>query len=249
MNNFLFLMNAACMTITLSIISLFLGLILGMLFAALEIFPSRIVAFFGSCLVNLIRGLPELLVILFIYYGTLKIVILLDDGIKINLFFWKIIFQINSEYLFIKKYNFDLIPFFCGVLSLSLLYGAYASQILKCAIKIIPFGQWEAGLVLGFTRNMIFLRFIIPQIWRHTLPGLANQWLVLLKDTSLLSLISVNDLMLQTKNIINRTQDPFTWYLIVALIYLFISVISKSVLRWIELSSNNFEGKTKKCSN
>ncbi|WMY95573.1 MAG: arginine ABC transporter permease ArtQ [Arsenophonus sp.] len=249
MNNFLFLINAAWMTITLSIISLLLGLILGILFAAWEYFPCRVVAFFGSCWVNLIRGLPELLVILFVYYGTLKIVILLDDGIEINLFFWKKIFQINSEYLFVKKYELDLIPFFCGVLSLSLLYGAYTSQILKCAIKIIPFSQWEAGLVLGLTRNMIFLRLIIPQIWRHTLPGLANQWLVLLKDTSLLSLISVNDLMLQTKNIINRTQDPFTWYLIVALIYLVISVISKNILRWIELSKNNFSGKTKKCSN
>ncbi|WMY94690.1 MAG: arginine ABC transporter permease ArtQ [Arsenophonus sp.] len=249
MNNFLLLMNAAYVTVSLSIISLFLGLILGMLFAAWECLPCRFIAFFGSCFVNLIRGLPELLVILFIYYGTLKIIILLYDGIKIDLFFWEINFQINAEYFFIKKYEFDLIPFFCGVCSLSLLYGAYASQILKYSMKIIPFGQWESGLALGFTRNTIFLRLIIPQIWRHTLPGLANQWLVLLKDTSLLSLISVNDLMLQTKSIINRTQDPFSWYLIAALIYLVISLISKIILRWIKLSNNNFEGKRKKCSN
>ncbi|WP_348666658.1 arginine ABC transporter permease ArtQ [Arsenophonus symbiont of Ornithomya chloropus] len=238
MNNFLFLINAAYVTIILSIISLFLGLILGIFFTVLECFSCRFIAFFGSFLVNLIRGLPELLVILFIYYGTLKLLILLNNGIEINLFFFKIFFQINSEYFFIKKYELDLVPFFSGIFSLSLLYGAYASQILKYAVKIIPFGQWESGLALGFKRNIIFLRIIIPQIWRHTLPGLANQWLVLLKDTSLLSLISVNDLMLQTKSIIDRTQDPFTWYLIVALIYLIISLISKLILRFIKLSNN-----------
>lgn len=81
----------------------------------------------------------------------------------------------------------------------------------------------------------------MPQMWRHALPGLGNQWLVLLKDTALVSLISVNDLMLQTKSIVNRTQEPFTWYLIVALIYLAITLVSQFILRRIELRTTQFE--------
>ncbi|MGV2470518.1 ABC transporter permease subunit, partial [Bacillus subtilis] len=78
-------------------------------------------------------------------------------------------------------------------------YASYASQTLRGALKAVPYGQWEAGLALGLTKRTIFFRFIMPQMWRHALPGLGNQWLVLLKDTALVSLISVNDLMLQTK--------------------------------------------------
>ncbi len=84
-------------------------------------------------------------------------------------------------------------------------------------------------------------RLIMPQMWRHALPGLGNQWLVLLKDTALVSLISVNDLMLQTKSIATRTQEPFTWFLVAAAIYLVITLFSQAVLRRIELRTTRFE--------
>ncbi|WP_016584886.1 ABC transporter permease subunit, partial [Yersinia pestis] len=86
-----------------------------------------------------------------------------------------------------------------------------------------------------------FFRLIMPQMWRHALPGLGNQWLVLLKDTALVSLISVNDLMLQTKSIATRTQEPFTWYVIAAAIYLVVTLLSQYVLKWIELRTTRFE--------
>ena len=78
-------------------------------------------------------------------------------------------------------------------------------------------------------------------MWRHALPGLGNQWLVLLKDTALVSLISVNDLMLQTKSIATRTQEPFTWYVVAAAIYLAITLLSQFVLKRIELHTTLFE--------
>lgn len=70
----------------------------------------------------------------------------------------------------------------------------------------MPQGQWESGQALGLSKSAIFFRLVMPQMWRHALPGLGNQWLVLLKDTALVSLISVNDLMLQTKSIATRTR-------------------------------------------
>lgn len=84
-------------------------------------------------------------------------------------------------------------------------------------------------------------RLVMPQMWRHALPGLGNQWLVLLKDTALVSLISVNDLMLQTKSIATRTQEPFTWYIVAAVIYLVITLLSQYILKRIDLRATRFE--------
>lgn len=84
-------------------------------------------------------------------------------------------------------------------------------------------------------------------MWRHALPGLGNQWLVLLKDTALVSLISVNDIMLQTKSIATRTQEPFTWYMIAAAIYLLITLLSQQILKWFDARATRFERKSNKC--
>jgi ABC-type arginine transport system, permease component len=81
----------------------------------------------------------------------------------------------------------------------------------------------------------------MPQMWRHALPGLSNQWLILLKDTALVSAIAIDDLMMQTKTIIARTNQPFLWYFIAMLIYLIISILSQKVITRIEKRSTFFE--------
>ncbi|WP_369308242.1 arginine ABC transporter permease ArtQ [Providencia rettgeri] len=241
MSNFLFLTSAAGITVGLAVSALILGLVLAMLFTAWESVRFKPIAFLGTCWVTLIRGLPELLVVLFVYFGTLQLINLLGDGFDINLGFWQTTIQIDPSIFFADSGEFDYTPFICGVIALALLYASYASQTLRGALKAVPYGQWEAGLALGLNKRTIFFRFIMPQMWRHALPGLGNQWLVLLKDTALVSLISVNDLMLQTKTIVNRTHEPFTWYIIVGLIYLAITLISQLVLKRIELRTTRFE--------
>ncbi len=99
-------------------------------------------------------------------------------------------------------------------------------------------GIWPG---VGYEEIGDFFRLIMPQMWRHALPGLGNQWLVLLKDTALVSLISVNDIMLQTKSIATRTQEPFTWYLVAAAVYLIITLFSQAILRRIESRTTRFE--------
>ncbi|MEQ1976163.1 arginine ABC transporter permease ArtQ [Xenorhabdus sp. SGI240] len=234
MNELLSLIQAAGVTVGLAISSLIVGLVLAMFFAAWESIRWKSIAFLGSCWVTVIRGLPEILVVLFIYFGSSQLLITLSDGFDINLIVWHFRIQMEID-------NFDVSPFLCGVIALSLLYSAYASQTLRGALKAVPIGQWEAGQALGLSQSHIFFRLIMPQMWRHALPGLGNQWLVLLKDTALVSLISVNDLMLQTKSIATRTQEPFTWYMIVAVIYLIITLISQFILKQLEIRATHFE--------
>ncbi|PHM61336.1 arginine ABC transporter permease ArtQ [Xenorhabdus ishibashii] len=234
MNELYSLISAAGVTVGLAISSLVVGLVLAMFLAAWESIRWKSIAFLGSCWVTLIRGLPEILVVLFIYFGSSQLLITLSEGFDINLIVWHFKIQMEID-------NFDVSPFLCGVIALSLLYSAYASQTLRGALKAVPIGQWEAGQALGLSQNRIFFRLIMPQMWRHALPGLGNQWLVLLKDTALVSLISVNDLMLQTKSIATRTQEPFTWYMVVAVIYLIITLVSQFILKQLEMRATHFE--------
>lgn len=227
------LLPATAMTLKLAVCALIVGLIIGMLFAAWELVKWRPLAWIATALVTVLRGLPEILVVLFIYYGSSQVLLWLADGYTINLGWWQISLQLHIN-------NFDVSPFLCGVAALALLYAAYASQTLRGALSAVPAGQWESGQALGMSKKNIFFRLIMPQMWRHALPGLSNQWLVLLKDTALVSLISLNDIMMQTKAIAIFTKKPFTWYLIAAAIYLLITLISQAILQRIEARSTHF---------
>lgn len=228
------LLSAAGMTVGLAICALILGLFLAMLFAVWESSPWKPLSWLGTAWVTILRGLPEILVVLFIYFGSSQLLLTLSDGFTLNLYLVQIPVKLPLD-------NFEISPFVCGVIALSLLYSAYASQTLRGALKAVPHGQWESGQALGMRKVAIFLRLIMPQMWRHALPGLGNQWLVLLKDTALVSLISVNDLMLQTKSIATRTQQPFTWYMTAAAIYLLVTLVSQVVIKRIELRTTRFE--------
>nr|WP_314955446.1 arginine ABC transporter permease ArtQ [uncultured Aggregatibacter sp.] len=212
---FSLMVTAALMTLGLAVCSLVLGLFLGMLFAVLE--ANRFVGKPTAVLVALLRGLPEILVVLLVYFGSSELVELL-----------------TGEYI-------EFGAFGCGVFALSLIFAAYASQTLRGAIQAIAKGQWESGTALGLSKGYTFLRIIMPQVWRHALPGLSNQWLVLLKDTALISLIGVDDLMRQAQLINTNTHQPFTWYGIAALVYLLVTLVSQLGIRKLELRFTRFE--------
>lgn len=226
--------TAAGTTLGLALCALVIGLLLAMGFAALESARWRWLALSGTALVTLLRGLPEILVVLFIYFGASQLLVMLADGVTLSLGSLRFSLALPID-------NFDVSPFFCGVIALALLYAAYASQTLRGALKAIAPGQWESGQALGMSNGATFFQVILPQMWRHALPGLGNQWLVLLKDTALVSLISVNDLMLQTKSIVSFTQQPFTWYLLAAGLYLVITLFSQAVLRTCERRATRFD--------
>lgn len=234
MENYFLLLQATGITLSVAIASLILGLIFAFIFAFLESVSIGWIAGLSTSIVIILRGLPEILVVLTIYNAIPMLLITLADGFSFNLGIIHFTLQYPVE-------NFDVSPAFCGILALSLLYAAYASQTLRGAFKAIAVGQKQAAILLGLSRRRTFLRIILPQIWRHALPGLGNQWLVLLKDTALVSLISVGDIMKQTHNIIAYTHKPFSAYLIAAVIYLIISLVSQYCLRQINQKVNVFE--------
>ena len=197
------LLDAAWMTLGLALASLVGGMILALAFSAAELSKQRALVWPVATLTTLIRGLPELLVVLFIYFGSTQV-----------------LFLITGEYV-------EFSPFACGVLALSLLFASYATQTLRAALNAVPAGQRLAAMALGLGKGHIFFRIVLPQAWRHALPGLGNQWLVLLKDTALVSLIGVNEMMRQAQMASASTYEPFTWYAAAALIYLAISLVSE----------------------
>ncbi|MFK0571508.1 arginine ABC transporter permease ArtQ [Endozoicomonas sp.] len=206
--------EATMMTLGLALSSLALGLIMAIVFSLAELSRFKPLALATSTMVAILRGLPEILVIFFVYFGSTHAIFLLTD-----------------EFI-------EISPFLAGTIALSLIYSAYASQTLRGAFMAIPKGQTEASVALGISRFNCFFRIILPQTWRHALPGLGNQWLVLLKDTALVALIGVHDLLLQAKMTAASTYDPFTWYGIAALIYLAITLISQHILERMKSRSN-----------
>ena len=168
MNEMFPLASAAGMTVGLALTALVIGLALAMIFAVWESARWRPLAWIGTALVTVLRGLPEILVVLFIYFGSSQLLLMLSDGFSINLGVVQIPVQVQID-------NFDVSPFLCGAIALSLLYAAYASQTLRGALKAVPQGQWESGQALGLSKSAIFFRLVMPQMWRHALPGLGNQ--------------------------------------------------------------------------
>ncbi|OCG26694.1 arginine transporter permease subunit ArtQ [Gilliamella sp. wkB108] len=228
------LAQATLITLSLAFVSLIVGMILAFIFTTLESVPFKPVARLMSLFNLTIRALPELLIVIAIYNGLPLLLMALDDGITISLGFTSFILQINIT-------NTQPDPFLCGVIALSILYAVYASQTLRGAFKAIPSGQKQAAQVLGLGKFRTFSRIIVPQMWRHALPGLSNQWLILLKDTALVSAIAIDDLMMQTKTIIARTNQPFLWYFVAMIIYLIISILSQKVIQRIEKRATAFE--------
>jgi polar amino acid transport system permease protein len=116
--------------------------------------------------------------------------------------------------------------FIAGMLALGLVFAAYASEVFTAAFNGIPKGQWEGAAAIGLHRWQTMRFVILPQLIRIALPGLANLWLILLKDTSLVSVIAFNDLLRMTSVAVGTTKEPFFFYFIACMIYLFFSIVS-----------------------
>lgn len=193
-------------TIQVACGSLILGLLFGLLGALAESSKNTFLRYTATSIISIIRGLPELVVLFIIYFG--------------------------ATYLFIQLAGpqANISAFLAGIFSLALIFGAYASQIFRGAFLAVPFGQIEAARALGLNNAQIFIHIQLPQAWRFALPGLGNLWLVLLKDTALVSLIGLGDLMNKAQLATNATQKPFLFYLTAAFIYLILTSVSQIVM-------------------
>ena len=206
--------QATAMTLGLALTSLVLGLVLAVIIALAELSRFRPLSLLTTAVVTLLRGLPEILVVFFIYFGSTHA-----------------LFLLTGQFI-------EVSSFVAGTIALSLIYGAYASQTLRGAFMAIPKGQTEAAKSLGIRPRHYFFGIILPQAWRHALPGLGVQWLVLLKDTALVALIGVHEVLFQAKMVAVSTYEPFTWYAIAAALYLVITLVSQYILDYLKVRSN-----------
>lgn len=218
---FLSLLKGLEITLYLSLLSVGIGFILAMIYALLELSRFKIIRYPATLFVTLVRSLPELVVIFLIGLGIPYLYYL---GVDYNL---PLIADFHQSYLERFGREFEFSDFLLGAVALSLIYASYASQTLRGALLAVPKSQWDSGAVLGLSKVGTFFYIILPQMMRHAFPGLGNQWLVLLKDTALIALLGVHELMEGTRKVYAATGQGFTWFFIAALLYLGVSMVSQ----------------------
>ena len=216
------LLSGAWVTIKLALTSLVIGLILGLLGATAKMSGFKVLNAIATAYTTIIRGIPELLSVMFIYFGGSMLM-----GLILSQFG-------NTGYV-------DVSPFWAGVTALSVAFGAYATETFRMAFQEIPKGQAEAAQAIGMKKFQILWRVTLPQVWRIALPGLGNLFLVLLKDTALVSVVGLEDIMRHAKTAATSTQSPFTFYMAAALLYLSLTVIITGVIMWLEWGNNPAE--------
>jgi His/Glu/Gln/Arg/opine family amino acid ABC transporter permease subunit len=189
----------ALMTLLVALAATAIGSVIGILMAAAKLSPVRILRQFAGVYTTTIRGVPDLLVIFLVYYGgSATLSHLLARPIEIN-------------------------AFAAGAVSLGLVFGAYATEIFRGAILEVPRGQFEASAALGLTGARSFVHVIAPQAWRLAVPAFGNQLTVLLKETALVSLVGLEDLMRRTGFAVEATNRPFFFYLVAGVLYFVLS--------------------------
>ena len=163
----------------------------------------------------MIRGVPDLVLTMLLFYGGQQVIN--DFGSYTGL--W--------DYLEINQFT-------AGVFSIGFVFGAYMTETFRGAILAIPRGQIEAGIACGMTPLLIFRRITWPQMVRFALPSFANNWLVLVKATALVSVIGLHDLVWNAQTARRSIREPFTFMFAVLVIYLILTAVSDVGLRWLD---------------
>src|SRR3990167_6879309 len=208
------LLAGTLMTIQLALCALALGLVLGLLGALAKTSPNRFLQWLGGTYSTIVRGLPELLWVLLIYFGTVNLMRELGTLLGYR--------------------ELELNAFAAGVIALGLCFGAYATEVFRGAILAIPRGHREAGQALGLSKARIFWRLILPQMWRIALPGLGNLFMILMKDTALVSVIGLEEIMRRSQIAVSSSKEPFTFFLVAAFIYLGLTVLAMIGMHFLE---------------
>ncbi len=201
------LVAGAWVTIKISFAGLIYGLIFALIGAVSKLSRFFALRYFADIVTTIIRGIPELVLVLAVYFGGS--VIINDIAAKLG----------HIQYIEINK-------FVAGVLAVGTTFGAYGTEIFRGAILAVPKGQIEAAKAFGMRGFLIFRRIVLPQVWRVALPGLGNLFLILQKNTALVSVIGLHDLMRNASAAAQFTKKPFTFYMAASLIYLALATIT-----------------------
>lgn len=204
------LLAGAQMTLLVAVASLAFATVLGIAGAAAKLYGPRYAVRAANGYTLLVRGVPELIVIFLIYFG---------GTVTLS--------KIAGRYLEVQ-------PFFAGVVSLGVVFGAYMTEVFRGAILAVPRGQVEAAHSLALSQRQAFLLVTLPQAWRYALPSYGNQWLILLKHSSLISVVGLEELMRKSVIVAGATRQPFVIYCSAAAVYLVMTLTSMLLLRKVE---------------
>ena len=228
------LVEGAWITLQVALLSLVLAMILGMLGALAKLSPYRPARAIATFYTTVIRGIPDLVLMMLIFFGGQM---LLNDSLyRINEFLNEYFASSdpNHEWTSYLPDYVEISPFIAGILTIGFIFGAYMAETFRGAILAVDKGELEAGKAYGMSSFLSFRRILLPQMIRHALPGFGNNWLVLLKTTALVSVIGLDDMVRKGALAAGTTQMPFTFYMAVAVIFLLFTSLSTSGLKWAE---------------
>ena len=210
------LFYATLMTVAVSITAMLIGFLFAAVFTPLKLSKHKSLNLIGNFYTTVIRGVPELLVIYLFFFGGSSAIMYVA-----SIFGYFEYIEINA--------------FTTGSLAIGIISGAYSTEVFRGAIQSIDKGQFEAAKVLGISKFGRFYKIIMPQMLRLAIPNLSNVWQITLKDTSLISVTGLVEIMRQSYVAAGSTRDPLFFYSVAALLYLFLTFISMKLINRLEL--------------
>jgi polar amino acid transport system permease protein len=213
------ILQGTIMTVALAVATLPFGLALGLAIALAARSHSAFWRSFATIYTTIFRGVPELLTLYIVYYGMQTALQKLWKGLSL-------------------PGTFEMNSFAAGMFALGVVLSAFSAEVWVGALNSIHRGQRDAASALGLSKKLAFRLVILPQLFRVALPGIGNNWLVLLKETSLVSTIALADLMFVANRANVVTKKPFLFFGVACLIYLLFSGISTAIIGRLEARAN-----------
>ena len=213
------ILKGAVLTVEVAILSLLLAVFLGLLGAMAKLSSNPILKGIATTYTTLIRGVPDLVLMMLIFFGGQMLMNNVSDWIN-DTFDSDIWINVNE--------------FSAGVITIGFIFGAYMAETFRGAFQSVETGQIEAGKAYGMKPWQIFSRIMFPQMMRHALPGIGNNWLVLLKTTALVSVIGLSDMVRLASEAAKATHEPFRFLLPVIIGFLLMTAISEWGLKRLE---------------
>ncbi len=210
---------ATIMTLAVSITAMVIGFIFALIFTPLKLSKNKLLNTIANTYTTVIRGVPELLVIYLFFFGGSSAIMFVA-----SIFGYNDYIEINA--------------FLTGAFSIGIISGAYSTEVFRGAIQSIDKGQFEASNVLGFNKFTRFYKIILPQMLRLSIPNLSNVWQITLKDTSLISVTGLVEIMRQSYIAAGSTRDPLLFYTVAAILYLGLTFLSMKIINKMELKYN-----------
>jgi len=209
------LFRATLMTIAVSITAMLIGFSFAAIFTPLKLSKYKSLNLVANIYTTVIRGVPELLVIYLFFFGGSGAIMFVASMFGYN------------EYI-------EINAFITGSFAIGIISGAYSTEVFRGAIQSIDKGQFEAAKVLGFSKFKQFYKIILPQMLRLAIPNLSNVWQITLKDTSLISVTGLVEIMRQSYIAAGSTRDPLFFYSFAAVLYLLLTFLSMKFLNKLE---------------